>query len=143
VEHNLERDDWIVGGLALLLLIAVLVFPWYSVTVSAGQFSVSETRPAIQAPYAWPAILAALALVWLLVDLIWQRSIPDKKLPTIRDGRTTRFVCAVLAAVFLVLKLLLHDGNLGWGFFLIVIVAVALIYTSLQVSRGASAFPIR
>lgn len=143
MEHGVTRDDWIVGGLALLLLIIVLAFPWYSVTVSAGAFSVSETRPAIQAPYGIWGVLAALALVWLLVDLGLQRFLPDKKIPTIRDGRTMRLILAVAASALLVLKLLLHPGNLGWGFILAAIVAIALIYTALQVSRGASAIPAR
>ncbi len=143
MEHGVERDDLIVGGLALLLLITVLAFPWYSVTVSAGAFSVSETRPAIEAPYGVWGVLAALALVALLFDLGMQRFLPDKKIPTIRDGRTTRLVLAVAAAVLLALKLLLHAGNLGWGFIFAVIVAAALIYAALQASRGAPVIPAR
>jgi multisubunit Na+/H+ antiporter MnhE subunit len=57
--------------------------------------------------------------------------------------RAARLVLGIIAAVFLLLKLLLHPGNLGWGFIFAVIVAGALIYASLQVSRGASAIPGR
>lgn len=143
MEHGLERDDWIVGGLALLLLIDVLLFPWWHRMPAASGATVSESRPAIQAPYAWPAIVAALALAWLLFDLVWQRSLPDKKIPTLRDGRTTRFVCAAVALVFLLVKVLLQGSHLGWGFILGAIVAVLLVFTALQVSRGASPIPSR
>ena len=51
-------------------------FPWYTVTVSAAEFSVSESFTAIQAPYAWPAILAVLILLALLADLALQRFRP-------------------------------------------------------------------
>jgi hypothetical protein len=144
VKQFVTRDDWIVGGLALLLLICVLALPWYSVTVGAGPFVVSENRPAVQAPYAWPAILAALALVVLLVDVGLHRAMPELEITAIGNRRRTlRFVLAIVASAFLLLKFLLHAGNLGWGFVLAVIVAVALIYTSLQTSRGASAIPGR
>jgi hypothetical protein len=142
VVHGVKRDDWIVGGLALALLVDVLAFPWYSVTVSAGVFSVSESRPAVQAPYAWAAILAALALVVLLVDLGLQRWRPDIEVTAVGNRRRTlRLGLAVAAAVFLALKLLLHLGNLGWGFILALILVIALLYAALQVSRGASAIP--
>jgi hypothetical protein len=145
-EHDITRDDWIVGGLALLLLIDVLLFPWYTATNIAnhGTFAVPESRPAVQAPHAWPAILAALALVLLLVDLGLHRGMPEIEVSAIGNRRRTlRFVLACVAAAFLALKFLLHIGNLGWGFVLAVIVAVALLYAALQVNRGASAIPGR
>ena len=37
--ENVTRDDWIVGGLALLLAISLLFFPWFSISVSIGAFS--------------------------------------------------------------------------------------------------------
>jgi MFS-type transporter involved in bile tolerance (Atg22 family) len=145
VEHGVTRDDWIVGGLALALLVTVLVFPWYHATVTTvngPRFVEPLNRPAVQAPYAWAAIIAALALVVLLVDLGLQRWMPDLEVTAIgNQRRPARFVLAAIAVVFLLLKFLLHAGNLGWGFVLAVIVAVALLYTALQVSRGASAIP--
>ncbi len=145
MQHGVERDDWIVGGLALILLITVLLFPWYSVTAHdvSRTFLEPENRPAVQAPYAWAGLVAMAALIWLLLDLGIQRFRPDVKVPTLRDGRTMRFVLAVAAAVFLVFKLLLHPHNLGWGFFFAVIVAIVLLYAALQVSRGASPIPGR
>jgi hypothetical protein len=145
VEHGVTRDDWIVGGLALALLVVVLAFPWYSATTTAnGLYESSLSRPAVQAPYAWAAIVAALALVVLLVDLGLQRWMPDLEVTVIgNQRRPARLVLAAIAAAFLLLKFLLHVGNLGWGFALAAIVAIALLYTALQVSRGASAIPGR
>jgi hypothetical protein len=131
-----------VGGLALLLLIVVLFLPWWTRSPAASGGVVSENRPAVQAPYAWPAILAALALVLVLVDIGMQRMFWE--MPTIGGSRrSTRFVVAAIAAAFLVLKLLLHPSNLGWGFVLAIIVAAVLLYAALQVSRGASLIPGR
>ena len=38
--EKVSRDDWIVGGLALLLVIALLFFPWISVSI--GPFSATS-----------------------------------------------------------------------------------------------------
>lgn len=130
------------GGLALLLLIDVLAFPWWSRMPAASGATVSESRPAVQAPYAWAGILAAVALIVLIVDLGMQRGFWE--MPTIGGSRrSTRFALAVLAAAFLALKFLLHPSNLGWGFVVAVILAVALLYAALQATRGASVIPGR
>jgi membrane-anchored protein YejM (alkaline phosphatase superfamily) len=146
VKHFVTRDDWIVGGLAALLLIDVLLFPWYSATnfANAHVFAVTTNRPAVQAPHAWPAILAALVLILLLVDLGLQRAMPQIEVSAIGNRRRTlRLVLAIVACAFLALKFLLHVGDLGWGFVLAVIAGVLLIYAALQVNRGASAIPGR
>ena len=143
MKHGVERDDWIVGGLAALLLIALLAFPWWTRMPAASGSAVQEVRPAVQAPYAWAALIAILALAWLLFDLGMQRFLPDKKIPTLRDGRTTRFVMALVAAVFVAVKLLLHLSNLAWGFVFAVVLALALVFAAGQVSRGGSVVPNR
>jgi hypothetical protein len=142
VDHGVKRGDWIVGGLALLLLIDVLAFPWWHRAPAASGGIVMESRPAIQAPYAWAALVATLALVVLLIDLGLQRGQPEIEITAIGNRRRTlRLVLAVVAVVFLALKFLLHPSNLGWGFILAVIVAVVLLYAALQVNRGASPIP--
>jgi hypothetical protein len=146
VKHGVERDDWIVGGLALLLLIAALALPWYSVTNYANHhaFAVPTHRPAVQAPHAWAALIAVFALILLLVDLGLQRGLPDLEITAIGNRRrTARLVLSIVAAAFLALKFLLHPSDLGWGFVLAVIIAILLLYAALQVNRGASAIPGR
>ena len=130
------------GGLALLLLFVVLFLPWWTRSPAASGAVVSENRPAVQAPYAWPAILAALALALVLVDLFMQRMFWE--MPTIGGSRrSTRFVVAAIAVAFLVLKLLLHPSNLGWGFVVAIIVSALLLLAALRISRGASPAPGR
>jgi hypothetical protein len=146
VEHGVTRDDRIVGGLALLLLITVLALPWIKLTqhtATGTLFTESTNRAAIEAPNGFVGVLAGLALIWLLVDLGMQRFLPDKKIPTLRDGRTMRLVLAVVAVALLVLKLLLHPSDLSWGFIVAAILSVALLYAAAQAARGARAIPGR
>jgi hypothetical protein len=146
VEHGITRDDRIVAGLALLLFIAVLALPWLKLTqhtATGPLFTEPTNRTAIEAPNGIVGVLAAIALAWLLFDFCMQRFLPDKKIPTLRDGRTMRLVLAAVAVALLVLKLLLHASDLTWGFIVAAILAVALLYAAAQAARGGHAIPGR
>jgi hypothetical protein len=142
VKHGVKRDDWIVGGLALLLLLVVLALPWWHRMPAASGATVSENRPAVQAPYAWAAIIAALALLVLIVDLGVQRWYPALEISAIGNHRRAlRLVLAVVAAVGLALKFLLHPSNLGFGFVFAVIFTILLLFAAFQASRDAPVIP--
>jgi 4-hydroxybenzoate polyprenyltransferase len=86
-------------------------------------------------------MLAALAIV---ADLGVERLSPQTQLPTIRGSRaSTRFVLAAIAAGFTALKFLLHIhfSLFGWGFYVTIVVAAALVYVAWQVSQGHSVMP--
>jgi len=143
---KVTRDDWIVAGLALLLVIDLLAFPWFDITVGAGAFSISATFAATGAPDGWLGVLALLAALAIIADLAIQRFSPQTTLPAIQGSRaTTRFALAVVAAVFLALKFVLHIhfSLFGWGFYLAVLVAAALVFVTLQARRGGSVYPVR
>jgi hypothetical protein len=134
--ESVRRDDWILGGVALLLIIDLLAFPWISYFI----FSSTATG----APDAWAAILALIAALALLADLALERLSPEITVPTVGGSRTmTRFVLAIVVAVFVALKFLLyiHFSLFDWGFYLGVILTVALVYLTLQ-ARNAPDVPV-
>ncbi|MGI8559437.1 MAG: hypothetical protein ACR2ND_14235 [Solirubrobacteraceae bacterium] len=134
--ENISRDDWIIGGVALLLIIDLLFLPWFSLTV--GPFSASST--ATGDPDGWLGILAVLFALALIADLAIERFSPQSQVPAVSGSRTqTRFVLACVAAVFVVLKFLfhIHFSLFGFGFWAGIVLAAALIYVALQ-ARGAS-----
>lgn len=134
--ENVSRQDWIIGGVALLLIIDLLFLPWFSISI--GPFSTSLT--ATDAPDGWAGLFALLATLVLIADLAIERFSPQTTVPAIGNGRTdTRFIIACVAAVFVALKFLLqiHFSEFGFGFYLGIIVTVALVYVTLQ-ARGAS-----
>ncbi len=145
-----SREDWIVGGLALALVIDLLELPWHTVgggTVS-GISLPSISDPATGPPAAFLGVLAVLATLAVLLDLLVQHLSPETSIPTIGDSRPfTRYVLAIAAAALIALKFVLHlgqIGNLGVGFWLGVVLAAALVYASAQARRhqapaGASA----
>jgi len=140
--ERLSRDDWILGGVTLLLVIDLLFLPWFSVSV--GPFSATLTGT--DAPDSAFGILAVLAALLLIADLGIERLSPQTTLPSINGGRTqTRFVLACVTAVFVALKFVfnIHFSEFGFGFYLAVILTVALVYLALQVRNGTSIVGLR
>lgn len=137
---NVSRDDWILGGLALLLIIDLLLLPWFS--ISFGPLSATFT--ATGAPDGWPAVLAVLVTIALIVDLAIERFSPRTQLPAIGHSRTnTRFILACIAAGFVLLKFLLHIhfSYFGFGFWAGVVLTIALVYYALQLRNPAARPP--
>jgi hypothetical protein len=135
--QNITRDDWIIGGVALLLVIDLLLLPWFS--ISAGPFSFDLT--ATDAPDGIFGILAVLAAIVLIADLAVERVSPQTTVPSVGGSRTqTRFVLAALVALFVVLKFIfnVHFSDFGLGFWLGVILTAALVYVAMQARRSTA-----
>ena len=137
--ENISRDDWIFGGVGLLLAIDLLFLPWFS--FSAGPFSVTST--ATGAPDGWLGVLALLAVIAALADLAVERFSPQTKVPAIGESRTTtRFVLACIAAGLLVLKFFfhIHFDLFGFGFWAAIVLVGAFVYLSMR-ARHAPVTP--
>jgi hypothetical protein len=130
-----SRDDLIIGGLALLLLIDLLFLPWFDVSVGNGLVSISVTSTATGDPDAIWGILAALVTTALILDLALDR-LGVTELPAIGGSRAnTRFILAVVAIGLLAVKFILnldHFSDLGFGFWAAVVLGGGLIFVALQ-----------
>lgn len=141
---NIRRDDWILAGLALLLVIALAALPWFS--IGGGSFG-AYSYPGVDfsatgAPDGWLGILALLPCVALIADLAVERLAPQTQVPAIGGSREmTRFVLAGAAAGFVALKFLfhIHFSAFGFGFYVCVVLAAALVYFAMQARQGAPA----
>jgi hypothetical protein len=141
---NVSRDDWIVGGLALLLIIDLLFLPWFTFSAGIGSFSVSVSSTATGAPDGWLGVLAVIAAIALLVDLAVERLSPQTTMPMIGGSRSsTRLVLTGITAAFVLLKFLfhIHFSLFGFGFWAAVVLTVALVFASLRISRGQTIVP--
>jgi len=116
---KLSRDDMIVGGLGIFLLIDLLFLPWYSVDV----FTASATS----APYSIWGVLALLVAIAFVADLALER-FGQNTLPVIGSSRaTTRTALAGGTLAFMVIKFIAHTSNLGLGCWLGLVAAIALV----------------
>jgi hypothetical protein len=140
----MSRDDWIVGGLALLLVIDLLFLPWFTVSANIGIVSVSASSTATGAPDGWLGVLAVIAAIALLVDLVVERLSPQTQMPMFGGSRSqTRLVLAGITAVFVLLKFLfhIHFSYFGFGFWAAVVLTAGLVFSALRVSRGQTIVP--
>ncbi len=133
--ERLSREDWVLGGLAIALVLDLLVLPWFSfgATISVGSATVSigGSLAGVDAPDAWLGVLALLSCAFLAADLGFERLSPQTRLPSIAaDRETTRFVLACVSAGLIAVKFLFHLGRFGelaLGFWLAVLLAGALV----------------
>jgi hypothetical protein len=143
---NVSRDDWIVGGLALLLVIDLIALPWFSIGGgSVGAFAIPGIDlTAIDAPSGFLGVLALIAAIVLIADLAIERFSPQTTLPMLGGSRAmTRLALAGATALFLALKFLfnIHFSDFGFGFWAAVVLTVGLVFAALRVSQGHSVAP--
>jgi hypothetical protein len=137
--NEFSRDDWILAGVALLLVIDLLFLPWFSISV--GPFSFTTT--ATGSLDGWTAILAVLACILIIIDIAVERLSPATTVPTLGDGRArTRFVLAAVAAGFVALKFVLHIhfSDFGSGFYAGIVLAALLVVAAGRIAGGRSLY---
>lgn len=146
---NVRRDDWIVGGLALLLVLDLLILAWFSfgatVTVGSTSISVGGSLTATDSPDGWLGVLAVISSLLILFDLGIELLSPGTAVPAIGGSRAnTRLVLALATALFMGLKFLFHLGhfsNLGVGFWIGAVLVIALVYFTLQARNATAVAP--
>ena len=147
--ENVRREDWIVGGLALLLVLDLLILAWFSfggtVTVGSTSISYGGSLTATDSPDGWLGVLAVISALLILVDLVIEQLSPQTAVPAIGGSRTnTRLVLALATALFMALKFLFHLGhfsNLGVGFWIGAALVIALVFFAWQAHNAASIAP--
>jgi hypothetical protein len=136
--EQLSREDWVLGTLAVLLILDLLVLPWFSfgatITIGSGTLAIGGSATAVDAPDAFLGVLALLSCAFLVADLGFERLSPETRVPSIASDRaTTRYVLACVAAGLITLKFLFHIGRFGelaLGFWLAVLLVAALVATT-------------
>jgi len=110
----------------VLLMVDLFLAPWYVQSFVIGD--IQFTRTALEPPHGWLAVLAWLATVALLVEVVLVRvsteGLPDLPVPWVRVQIIQGF--AILG--LLLIKLLVSAGHFGWGAWVGVLLAAALAY---------------
>jgi hypothetical protein len=133
--ERLSRDDWMIIGVAGLLVLDLLVLPWFSfgatIAVGSTTLSIGGSASAVDAPDAWLGVLALMASAFVLADLATERLSPQTRLPTVaRDRITGRYAIACTTAGLLGFKFVLHLGRFGelaLGFWTALLLVAALV----------------
>jgi hypothetical protein len=131
----------------IVLLIGMFAFPWYHVGLpsftAGGQTFGGESFDSnvLKGPGSFFSIVALIVLVALLAEFFIRR-LTAAALPEIPVAwNVAEFLAAVAVLALLVIKVLFHIGNFGWGFYVVLAAALVLAYGAFGVSRSASAAP--
>lgn len=140
---KLSREDWMVGGGGILLILSLLIFGWYSyggsVTVNGATYGYSGSLAATSSPYAIWGILALIVTIAVVVDLALARFSPATAMPTTKLGRDmTRAAGAGVVALLLFIKFIAHVGNFGFGFVLDVVLTIIVVAGAWLTAQGKS-----
>jgi hypothetical protein len=138
------RDELILGGVALLLVIDLLFLPWFDISLGIGTFKVSATSTATESPDGWLGVFAVLAALALMAYIAIERLATGVELPAINGSRpTTRLALAATAAGFIALKFLfnIHFSLFGIGFWGAAVLAVGLVLIAARVRDAETAVP--
>lgn len=120
---KLSREDWMVGGGGLVLIIGLLLFPWFSISV----LGLTYTAQATDGTGSGWAVIALVILFAVVVDLGLARFSTETALPTTKYGREMTRAFAVGAIVVLMfIRFLWHIGDFGWGFYIDVILLIVV-----------------
>jgi hypothetical protein len=126
---KLSREDWMVGGGGIALILSLFIFAWYS----GGGASFAATS----APYAIWGILALIATIAVVADLALARFSPATVIPTTQLGRDmTRAAVAGFVALMLVIKFFAHIGDFGFGFVLDVLLTAIVVFGAWMTAQG-------
>jgi hypothetical protein len=147
--ERISTEDWIVIGVAALLVLDLLLLPWFSfgatINVGSATVSIGGSLTGVDAPDAWLGVLAVLSAGFLITDLGFERLSPETRLPSIAaDRETTRFVLACVAAGLIAVKFVFHLGRFGelaLGFWVAVLLVAGLVVLTRRARQAKSAVP--
>jgi hypothetical protein len=143
--QRFTRPEKIAAAAGIVLLIGMFAFPWYhigvpSFTVGGQAFGgQSADFSVFNGPGSFFSVVAVIVLIALLAEFFVRRltSVQLPELPITWIAAELYGALAVLA--LLVIKILFHVGNFGWGFFVVMATAVVLAYGAFGISRGSPA----
>jgi hypothetical protein len=116
---KLRREDWMVLGGGVVLIIGLFAFAWYDVD--------GFTAAATSSPYAIWGILALIVTIVIVADYALALFSPQTQIPSTKYGRDlTRVAACGLLILFLFIKFISHVGSFGWGFFVDVILTAVV-----------------
>jgi hypothetical protein len=147
--ERLSREDWVIVGVAGLLVLDLLLLPWFSfgatIDVGSTTLSIGGSASAVDAPDAFLGVIALMATAFLVADLATERLSPHTRLPTVAGDRITgRYWLACTAAGLLAVKFILHLGRFGelaLGFWTALLLVAGLVILTRRARIAASATP--
>jgi hypothetical protein len=131
--NKLTLGDKILGAAGILLFLDLLLFPWHSVDLGI----VTINRQATESPNGFWGVLALLLTIVIVAAIVLRRlttvNLPD--LPI--SWNQALFYGAIAVLVLLFIKLISETSELGFGAWLGLLLAAAMVYGGFVLSKEA------
>jgi hypothetical protein len=135
--NKLTLGDKILGGAGILLVLDLLLFPWHSVDLGI----VTINRQATESPNAFWGILALLLAIAIVAAVVVRR-LTTATLPELPIAWSMAlFYAAIATLVILFIKLVSETSSLGFGAWLGLLLAAAMVYGGFVTSKEADTGP--
>lgn len=135
--NKLTLGDKILGGAGVLLILDLLLFPWHSVDLGI----VTINRQATESPNAFWGLLALLLAIAIVAAVVVRRltsvDMPDLPVPL----NQALFFGAIAVLVILFIKLISETSELGFGAWLGLLLAAAMVYGGFVLSKETDVAP--
>lgn len=135
--NKLTLGDKILGGAGILLILDLLLFPWHSIDIGRVTF----TRQATESPNGFWGILALLLAIAIVAAVVVRR-LTTAKLPELPIAWSMAlFYAAIATLVILFIKLISETSSLGFGAWLGLLLAAAMVYGGFVASKESDEAP--
>ena len=132
--NKLTKGDKIVMAAGLLLILDLLLFPWHKISMS-GLLSVNRTG--VQSPNAFYGVLALLLALVMVVQVGLSKlttvALPEIPVPWAQ----VHLIASIATFALRLLKLVVETSFLGFGAFLGLVAAAALVFGGFTISQEA------
>lgn len=129
--NKLTLGDKILGGAGILLFLDLLLFPWHSVDLGIQTINLQAT----ESPNGFWGVLALLLTIVVVAAIILRR-LTSVKLPELPiSWNQALFYGAIAVLVLLFIKLISETSELGFGAWLGLLLAAAMVYGGFVVSK--------
>jgi hypothetical protein len=136
---KLSQGDRIVLVAGLLLIVDLLVLPWYDAELADADLErlVDTTFTAVQDPYAAYGIVAVVLTAIMIVQIVLARLLSVPLPAPAVPWSQVHLVLGVFVAVVLVIKLARLTNSLGYGAYSGVLAGILVAYGGWLIAREA------
>jgi hypothetical protein len=129
-----ERTVLIAG---LLLIVDLLVFPWYDIDLGSLDDVVDTTATGVQQPYAGygiaAVVLSAVMIAQILLARVAAVRMPDPPVP----WSQIQLILGIFVAVLIVIKLVRLTESLGYGAYSAILAGILVAYGGYRIASEA------
>lgn len=133
--NKLSLGDRIVAGLGIVEFLLLLIVPWHSAEIFGQTFTAGALEGEGDA-VAWPAFLALLVLIALVVVVLIRKLAPQVNLPELPIAwNQAIFYAAIAVPVLLFLKLILQTDALSPWAYILILIGAGIAYGGFLISK--------